>query len=156
MNGLPLDRDLIEAMLFTSRWPVLIIPPHWEQGAEFQNIMIGWDGGARAARAIGNAMPLLTRAEGVEIACVVPDASKSVGGADLAAHLARHCKNVKITDLTTQHGDVPRTLHSHAIRMRANLLVMGAYAHPKVLQIVLGWVTSGVLSKAELPVLLSY
>ena len=61
-----------------------------------------------------------------------------------------------MTDLPTQHGDVSRTLHSHAIRMRANLLVMGAYAHPMVLQIVLGGVTSGVLSEAELPVLLSY
>ena len=40
--------------------------------------------------------------------------------------------------------------------MRANLLVMGAYARPKVLQMVLGGVTSGMLSEAELPVLLSY
>jgi nucleotide-binding universal stress UspA family protein len=156
MNGLPLDRDLIEAMLFTSGRPVLIIPPHWEHGAEFQNIMIGWDGGARAARAVGDAMPLLTRAEGIETVCVVPDASKSVAGADLAAHLARHCKYVTITDLPTQHGDVSRALHSHAIRMRANLLVVGAYAHPKLLQMVLGGVTSGMLSEAELPVLLSY
>jgi hypothetical protein len=61
MNGLPLDRDLIEAMLFASGRPVLIIPPHWEQGAEFQNIMIGWDGGAKAARAVGDAMPLCCR-----------------------------------------------------------------------------------------------
>jgi nucleotide-binding universal stress UspA family protein len=40
--------------------------------------------------------------------------------------------------------------------MRANLLVVGAYAHPKLLQMVLGGVTSGMLSEAELPVLLSY
>ena len=45
MNGFSLDRDLIEAMLFTSGRPVLVIPPKWEQGAEFQNIIIGWDGG---------------------------------------------------------------------------------------------------------------
>ena len=61
INGLPLDRDLIEAMLFTSGWPALVFPR-----AEFQNI-IGRDGGARAARAVGDAMPLLTRAERVEI-----------------------------------------------------------------------------------------
>jgi nucleotide-binding universal stress UspA family protein len=101
-------------------------------------------------------MPLLTRAEGIEIVCVVPDTTKSVAGADLATHLARHCRNVTITNLPTLHGDVCRTLHSHAITMRANLLVMGAYAHPKVLQIVLGGVTSGVLSEAELPVLPFY
>lgn len=156
MKGLSLDRDLIETLLFTSGRPVLVIPPNCEQGAEFQNIIIGWDGGARAARAVGDAMPLLTRAEQVEIVCVTPDASKNAAGAALAAHLSRHCKNVTITDLPTQHADVARTLHGHAIRMRANLLVMGAYAHPKVLQIVLGGVTSGMLSEAELPVLLSY
>ena len=55
-----------------------------------------------------------------------------------------------------QHGDVSRTIHSHAIRMRTNLLVMGTYAHPKLFQMVLGGVTSGMLSEAELPVLLSY
>jgi hypothetical protein len=85
--------------------------------------MIGWDGGARAARAVGDAMPLLTRAEQVEIVCVSPDASKGVSGAALSAHLARHCKNMMITDLPTQH---------------------------------VGGVTNGVLSEAELPVLLSY
>ena len=156
MSGFSLDEDLIETMLFTSGRPVLVIPPHWEQGPEFQNIILGWDSGARAARAVGDAMPLLARAEVVEIVCVVPDDSKSVADAALAAHLARHCKNVTITDLATQHGDVSRTLHSHATRMRANLLVMGAYAHPKLLQMVLGGVTSGMLSEAELPVLLSY
>jgi nucleotide-binding universal stress UspA family protein len=101
-------------------------------------------------------MPLLARAELVEIVRASPDASKSVVGAGLAAHLARHCKNVTVTDLPTQHGDVSRTLHSHAIMTKANLLVMGAYAHPKLLQMVLGGVTSGMLSEAELPVLLSY
>jgi len=35
-------------------------------------------------------------------------------------------------------------------------LVIGAYAHPKLLQMVLGGVASGMLSEAELPVLLSY
>ena len=59
------------------RRPVLVIPPHWERGPDFHNIMIGWDGGARAARAVGDAMPLLTRAEQVEIVCVSPDASKA-------------------------------------------------------------------------------
>jgi nucleotide-binding universal stress UspA family protein len=156
MNGLSLDMDLIVAMLFTSGRPVLIIPPHWERGAEFQNIMIGWDGGARAARAVGDAMPLLTRAEKVEILCVSPDAAKSIDGADLAAHLARHCKSVMVTNLSVQHGDIAKALGTHATMVRADLLVIGAYGHPRMLQMVLGGVTSGMLSGAELPILLSY
>jgi nucleotide-binding universal stress UspA family protein len=148
--------SLIEAMLFTSGRPVLVIPPHWEQGAKFQNIMIGWDGGARAARAAGDAMPLLTHADKVEILCVTPDAAKSIEGADLAAHLARHCKPVTVTNLSAQHGDIAKTLGKHATMAGADLLVIGAYGHPRMLQLVLGGVTRGMLSEAELPVLLSY
>jgi nucleotide-binding universal stress UspA family protein len=155
-HGISLDRTLIEAMLFTSGRPVIVIPPYWEGSAEFDKIMVAWDGSARAARAIGDAMPLLTRARQIEILCVSPDASKSVAGADLAAHLSRHCKRVTVTELQTEHRDVAKTLRDHATAASASLFVMGAYAHPKLLQMVLGGVTSGMLSEAELPILLSY
>jgi hypothetical protein len=114
-NGISLDRTLIEEMLFTSGRPVIVIPPYWEGGAEFDTIMIimiAWDGSARAARAaraVGDAMPLLTRAQQIEILCVSPDASKSVAGADLAAHLSRHCKSVTVTELQAEHRDVAKT-----------------------------------------------
>lgn len=153
---LSLDKDLIEATLFTSGRPVIVIPPNWERDAESQTILVAWDGGARAARAVGDAMPFLARAERVEILCSSPDASKSVAGADLATHLARHCKNVTVTELQTQHGDVAKTLRAHAATAKADLLVMGAYAHPKLLQMALGGVTSSMLAEAELPLLLSY
>lgn len=150
------DKDLIQAMLFTSGRPVITIPPNWERAARFQNVLVAWDGGARAARAVGDAMPFLIRAEQVEILCVSPDASKSVDGSELAAHLARHCKRVTVTNLQNEHGDAAKTLHIHAAMVKADLLVMGAYAHSKLLQMVLGGVTSHMLAEAELPVLLSY
>lgn len=152
---LSIDQDLIEAVLFTSGRPVLVIPPRWDRAVQWQNIIVAWDGGARAARAVGDAIPLLTRAEKVEILCVSPDAEKSFDGADLAAHLARHCKAVTVTNLSPQHGDIARTLAAHAEIARADLLVMGAYGHPRLLERVLGGVTSGMLSEAELPLLLS-
>lgn len=155
-NGLSLDRTLIEAMLFTSGRPVIAVPPFWERGAEFEKIVVAWDGSVRAARAVGDAMPLLARAGRVEILCASPDASKSVAGADLAAHLARHCQSVSVTELQTQHGDVAKTLHAHAAKARADLFVMGAYAHPHLLQMAVGGVTSDMLSEADFPLLLSY
>ncbi|WOJ91184.1 universal stress protein [Methylocapsa polymorpha] len=154
--GFSLDSDLISAMLFTSGRPVLVIPPYWDGGVEFDKIMIAWDGSARAARAVGDALPLLTRAQQIEILCVSPDASKSIAGADLAAHLSRHSKSVTVTELQTEHRDVAKTLRDHATMARASMLVMGAYAHPHLLQMVLGGVTSDMLTEAELPVLLSY
>ena len=156
VNGLSLDRTLIEAMLFTSGRPVIVIPPNWDKVPRFQNIMVAWDGSARAARAAGDSLPLLTRAQKVEILCASPDASKSIDGADLAIHLSRHCKSVTVVELPIQHGDIARTLGVHAAVAGADLLVMGAYGHPRLLEMVLGGVTSVMLAEAELPLLLSY
>ncbi len=155
-NGLSLDQTLIEVILFTSGRPVLVIPPKWDRAPHYRNIMVAWDGSARAARAVGDSLPFLTRAERVEILCALPDASKCIGGADLAAHLSRHCKSVAVVELPVQHGDVARTIGAHAINAGAELLVMGAYGHPRLVEMVLGGVTSVMLAEAGLPLLLSY
>lgn len=153
---LALTKDMIDTMLFKSGRPVIAVPSVWESGARLEKIMVAWDGGARAARAVGDALPLLQRAQLVEILCVAPDTSKSVIGADIASHLARHCAKVALTDLPTQHGDVARTLRMHVAANKVDLLVMGAYAHPRLLEIVLGGVTNDLLSEAEVPLFMSY
>lgn len=156
VNAISLDRTLTEAMLFTSGRPVIVVPPYWDGGAVFDNVAVAWDGSARAARAVGDAMPLLSGAGRVEILCVSSEASKDIIGADLAAHLSRHCRKVIVTQLQTHHRDVPKTLHDHATAAGATLFVMGAYAHPRLLQMVVGGVTSSMLAEAELPVFMSY
>ena len=128
------------------------------QGAEFQNILIGWDGGARAARAVGDAMSLLARAELVEIGVrrhrMLQRASPAPVWQLTLRGVARDATDHRPSNAARRRLQEPSP--SCDVDARANLLVMGAYAHPKVLQIVLGGVTSGVLSEAELPVLLSY
>jgi len=151
-----LDRDMIDTMIFKSGRPIIAVPPNWQPSLRFDKIMVAWDGGARAARAVGDAMGLLSEAAEVEILCVTPDAAKCVAGADLAAHLARHCKKVTLTELPKQHGDVARTLRAHIEMAKAALLVMGAYAHPRLLEMVMGGVTRDMLSESEVPLLLSY
>jgi hypothetical protein len=76
---LSFDRNMIEAMLFTSGRPIVIVPPDWERGARLEKVVIAWDGSGRAARAVGDAMPMLTRAEQVEIVYVSPGAFRSFG-----------------------------------------------------------------------------
>ncbi len=153
---LSLDRTMIEAMLFTSGRPIVIVPPDWTRGARFETILIAWDGSGKAARAVGDSMGLLTRAGQVEIVCVSHGAAKSISSTGLAAHLSRHCKKVSVADLPMQHGGITGTLRAHAAMTRADLMVMGGYAHPRMLEIVLGGVTSDMLAEAELPLLLSH
>jgi nucleotide-binding universal stress UspA family protein len=54
-----------------------------------------------------------------------------------------------------EHGGIAETLRAYAAMAR-DLLVMGAYAHPRMLEIVIGGVTTDMLAEAELPVFLSH
>jgi nucleotide-binding universal stress UspA family protein len=150
------EESLIEAVLFSAGRPVLIVPPEWEAGPLLDHVVIAWDGGARAARAVGDAMPLLEKAGRVEVVCVTPDQTGEALGAELARHLSRHVAKVSVTDLPLRNADAGRTLMDHLCAMRPSLFVMGAFAHAALLQHFIGGTTSLMLTDAKVPVLYSY
>jgi hypothetical protein len=150
------EESLIEAVLFGAGRPVLIVPPEWEAGPLLDHVVIAWDGGARAARAVGDAMPLLEKAGRVEVVCVTEDRTGEALGAELARHLSRHVAKVSVTDLPLRNADAGRTLMDHLCAMRPSLFVMGAFAHAALLQRVIGGATSLMLTDAKVPVLYSY
>src|SRR5262249_11060960 len=124
----------------------------------FVKIIVAWDGGGRAARAVGDAMPLISQAVSVEIVTVADDPTKSdrIEGAELAQHLSRHCGEVTATELPRLERSVGRALSSYMSLNDADLLVMGGYAHSRLRQFVLGGATSDILTRASFPVLMSY
>lgn len=150
------SEGLDEGLLFASGRPVICVPPGWGAGAQFRKVVVAWDGGARAARAVGDAMGFLERADEVEIVCVAPDGGKKLEGADLAEHLSRHCRRLKLTELPLAHDDAGRTIRDYTEAARPDLLVMGAFAHWRLLQFVMGGVTSTMLGEAKVPVLYAY
>jgi len=150
------EQDLIEAVLFGSGRPTLVVPPLWSREAVFNHIVVAWDGGQYASRAIGDALPLLIKAERVEVICIGPETEKSVAGSDITKHLARHCGAPELTELQIVFDDAGRTLQDHLSTVNPDLLVMGAYAHSRLFQFFLGGVTSLMLSDASLPVFYSH
>lgn len=155
-GALSSETGLIESVLFGSGRPAIVTPANWTKGAVFERAIVAWDGGARAARAVGDALPLLARADEVEIACVSSGEPGRLEGSDLAEHLSRHCRRLRLLELQTTFGDAGRTLADHVAAARPDLLVMGAYGHSRIAQFVLGGVTSTMLERAEIPVLYSY
>lgn len=155
---LSLTQGLAEDILFGAGRPLIMVPPGHAAGAAFKKILVAWDGSAKAARAIGDALPLLARASEVEVVSISgdPDATKSIDGAEIAPHLARHCHSVRVTALPAGEGDIFAVLRDHANFVRADLLVMGAYAHTKFRQLILGGVTSQMIHSPPVPTLMSY
>src|SRR5690606_10698032 len=88
------DRSLAEAVLFGSGRPVLLYPDDRElaPGAGVGKVAIAWDGSARAARAVADAMPLIVRAAQVRVFVAVGEKPQAKAGVarDLLRHLAAH------------------------------------------------------------------
>jgi nucleotide-binding universal stress UspA family protein len=154
---LSLAQGLVEEVLFGSGRPVMLVPTNWNQGLGDGPAIVAWDGSAKAARALGDAMPLLEKAGSVEIVAVSndPNTAKQLDGADIAPHVARHAANVRLTVLSAEGGDVASAIIGHARNVRASVLVMGAYGHNRLRQFILGGVTSSMISDPPIPVLLS-
>jgi nucleotide-binding universal stress UspA family protein len=139
----PLDRLIVEAALFDTGRPVLVVPYIRRAGLKLDHVMLCWDGSRGAARAAADAMPFIRRGRLVEVVTVASEPAKSdeIPGADMAHHLARHGAKVELERITTAETDVASTILSHAADVSADLLVMGGYGHSRLRELILGGVT---------------
>ena len=72
------------------------------------------------------------------------------------AYLARHGVTATPIVLTDTERPVPEQVLEYARQTGAGLLVMGAYGHSRLRELVLGGVTRRMLIDAELPVLMAH
>jgi len=154
----PLEELVIEAALFESGRPVLVVPYVHKGALTLDRVLVCWNGSRNAARAVGDAMPFLHRAKAVEVAIVLGEAGRTdeIAGVDIGEHLARHQLKVEVERLTAIKGDVSDTILSHAADRGADLLVMGGYGHSRLREFILGGATRGILRTMTLPVLMSH
>jgi nucleotide-binding universal stress UspA family protein len=147
-----------EAVLFDSGRPVIFVPYIQKTRLKLDRVMVCWDGSRAAARAIGDAMPLLQKAKKVEVVMVASKGSKSdeAPGADLAKHLARHGLQVDLKRITSPDIDIASTVLSHAADTNADLIVMGGYGHSRLREFILGGATRGMLEAMTIPELMSH
>jgi len=148
---------LVESLVLTSGRPIIMFPPHGTV-SHIRRIVAGWNARREAIRAVADALPLLVRAEVVEVLVVDPQRHPGHGqepGADIARHLARHGTQVEVLRQASGGEDVGRVLLSRAADFGADLVVMGAYGHSHLSEWMFGGVTRTVLREASLPVLMS-
>jgi len=117
-----------------------------------------WDGSRPAARAIGDAMPLLAKAGKVEIVSISDEPGKQdkIEGVDMEHHLARHGLKVEVERIPRGDVDVADALLSHAADSGADIMVMGGYGHSRLRQFLLGGVTRSTLRSMTVPVLMAH
>lgn len=148
-----------EHVLFGSGRSCLFLPPGGTPHQRFDKIVIAWDKTSEAIRAIAEAMPFLTRASTVRVVHIASplgdpkEVEKEL--AQIAAHLSRYGVAAEIVTVpfATHAGEqIEEIAHQQA----ADLLVMGAYGHTRLVELVFGGATRYVLRHATLPVLMAH
>jgi nucleotide-binding universal stress UspA family protein len=158
-NGVDND-DMIEASLFDSGRPLIVVPYIQKEGLKLDHVVCCWDGSRAAARAVNDGLPLLVKATTVDLLIVVNEKTDTspneIRGAEMAKHLARHDVKVQIVKVPAADIDVTNAILSYVADVSGTLIVMGGYGHAKLREMILGGVTRGMLHSMTVPVFMSH
>lgn len=154
------ERDFVEQVVMSAGRPILVLPFKGDAKISLHDIVIGWDGGREAARAVFDALPLLKLARKVRVVRVDPQKDPalrgSMPGADLAQTLARHGVKAEAQGYMADGMDEGQALMRCAEDCGAGLIVMGAYGHSRLAEFIFGGATRFVLTRMVRPVLMSH
>jgi nucleotide-binding universal stress UspA family protein len=154
-----LEPQPIHHVVLSAGGPVLVLP-RAEAGQRQQQqqrlgrrALVAWNGSREAARALKDALPFLAAADAVVLAAAGEQAAAGLDAA--AALLKRHGAPATAKQIPSGPRGAGATLLGAAEAEGADLLVMGAYGHSRLRELVLGGATREVLRDAGIPVLLS-
>lgn len=147
--------SLAEEILVASGRPIIRVGTGPASAYSLERVILAWDGGAKAARAVADAVPLLVKAGEVELVEVEED-GKSPPTQAILTNLARHDVRARLTRLDRGTRSIGDTIADHAVTTRANLIVAGGYGHSRFTEFVLGGTTARLLTEPPCPLLLSY
>ena len=121
-------------------------------------MLLAWNATREATRAATDALPFLQAADEVWVVMVKPSSAShgELPGADVGAYLARHGVRVKVEAIEGAEVDAGNQLLSRAADRSSDLIVMGAYAHSRFSEMVLGGATRTMLESMTVPVLMSH
>ncbi|MGZ8408919.1 MAG: universal stress protein [Hyphomicrobium sp.] len=150
----PAAAATLNAALFESGRPVLVVP---EFAPEIgKRIAIAWNGSSEAARSVSAALPFLKRAEAVLLFSAATERTSADAVVGLIDFLAWHGISAAPEALPEGGGSVGQKILEAVGVAKIDLLVMGAYTHSRLRQLILGGVTHDVLSRARLPLLMAH
>ncbi len=158
-SGASFNTALTDAVLFESGRPIYLVPYIGKKHTPVKTAVVAWDGGAKSARAVNDAIPLLQDRK--EVIVLVINAEEREGahgmkpGADIAAHLSRYGIKTRIERETIKDIDVDKAILNFLADCGADLLVMGAYGHSRLREKAFGGVTENILKEMTTPVLMS-
>jgi nucleotide-binding universal stress UspA family protein len=149
----------VDTLVYDAGRPVLVVPSAGPLVTTFKHVLLAWNGSKEAARAAFDALPFIIEAEKTDILVIDPpdtlDESPEAAGAEIASALSRHGANVSVSVQKSAGISVDDMIQNRVAETGADLLVLGAYSHSWLRQLLFGGVTRTVLRTTQVAAFLS-
>ncbi|MGX9146045.1 universal stress protein [Mesorhizobium sp. 128a] len=149
----------VDTLVYDAGRPVLVVPHEGPLITTFKHVLLAWNGSKEAARAAFDALPFIIEAEKTDILVIDPpdtlDDNPEAAGAEIAAALSRHGATVSVSVQTSGGDSVDDVIQNRIAETGADLLVLGAYSHSWLRQLLFGGVTRTVLRTVPVAAFLS-
>ena len=150
-----LGAHFVETAVLELGRPVLLVPRKGAVQRVGERILVAWKNASASARALADARPLLAAAQSIVVLTVGEDGSPASAQEPLA-YLKRHGVKAQPTSVSVAADDVGEAILAQAKKMNADLVVMGAFARPRMAEMILGGATNRVLRDMRTCVLMSH
>jgi nucleotide-binding universal stress UspA family protein len=154
------SEKIVEWLIFESGRPILMCPEEYasELAVAFDDVAIAWDHTAPAARAVADALPLLQVAVSVRIITATGDKTQAEleSGTALVSHLKEHGIEATFETVNIGGSSVGKVFEAYVNANSIDLLIMGAYRHSRLNEIVWGGATKTVIGRPPCWIMMSH
>jgi nucleotide-binding universal stress UspA family protein len=153
------SEKLVERLIFESGRPILMCPEEFASALAvvFDKVVIAWDHTAPAARAVADALSMLQAAKNVRIITATDKMTpaEQESGTALVSHLAEHGIKASFEAVKIEGSSIGKVFEAYVKANAIDLLVMGAYRHSRLNEIVWGGATKTVMGRPPCWVMMS-
>ena len=140
-------------VLLGSACPILLLPDNKPPALPARTALLAWDGERECARALKAAMPLLSQIEKIDVLSINCNNNEAK---DIADHIRQHNIKAEVHSIENSQHDIGAILLEQTATLDSQMIIMGAYGHSRIRELMLGGATRHILENAQLPVLFSH
>lgn len=154
-------QSIAETVITTAGRPVLMVPYIGELTPVGTRVLVSWDHGRRAARALADAAPILKNAKEIAL-LTIDEKSSQLDGQDIhdddieAYFESRGYVKPKRVRLNSADAGIGNTILNAASDNGSDLIVMGAYNRSRLREWMLGGTSRTLLDSMTVPILFSH
>jgi len=150
---------LVGELTLRASAPVLVVPASTKRLDLSAPIMVAWNGSSEACVALRTATPLLALASNVYLISVSEESDGQrfdFPATSGAKYLSRYGIESEIVEVPRGDAKISDTLFSAGQMRECTMMVMGAYGHSRLAEMLLGGVTRRSLTDPQLPIFLTH